>query len=97
MRGNLEWSSCKVIYDSRPPHIWRNIFAFPHLLESPSSYMNLQLLHSEFPYISGKFNFLFYQCIFSHLSYYCQFFSKLILSPLYKGGVCFEGAYATKN
>ncbi len=41
--------------------------------------MNLQLLHSEFPYISGKFDFLFYQCIFPHLNYYCQFFSKLLL------------------
>jgi hypothetical protein len=28
-----------------------------------SSYMTLQLLHSEFPYIWGKFDFLFYQCI----------------------------------
>ncbi len=36
--------------------------AFPHILESPSSYMTLQLLHSEFPYICGKFDFLFYQC-----------------------------------
>jgi hypothetical protein len=26
------------------------------------SYMTLQLLHSEFPYIWGKFDFLFYQC-----------------------------------
>ena len=25
--------------------------------------MTLQLLHSEFPYIRGKFDFLFYQCI----------------------------------
>jgi hypothetical protein len=24
--------------------------------------MTLQLLHSEFPYILGKFDFLFYQC-----------------------------------
>jgi hypothetical protein len=24
--------------------------------------MTLQLLHSEFPYIRGKFSFLFYQC-----------------------------------
>jgi hypothetical protein len=28
-----------------------NICAFPHILGSPSSYMTLQLLHSEFPYI----------------------------------------------
>ncbi len=42
---------------------WGNICAFPHILGSPSSYMTLQLLHSEFPYIWGKFSFLFYQCI----------------------------------
>ncbi len=44
-----------------PPHIWLNISAFPHILESPSSYMTLQLLHSDFPYIWGKLDFLFYQ------------------------------------
>jgi hypothetical protein len=38
-------------------------FRIPHKLGSPSSYMTLQLLHSEFPYIWGKFYFLFYQCI----------------------------------
>ena len=32
------------------------------MLGSPSSYMTLQLLHSEFPYIRGKFDYLFYQC-----------------------------------
>ncbi len=30
-------------------HIWGNICAFTHTLGSPSSYMTLQLLHSEFP------------------------------------------------
>ncbi len=39
-----------------------NICAFPHTLGRPSSYMTLQLLHSEFPYIWEKFDFLFYQC-----------------------------------
>ncbi len=33
--------------------------AFPHILGSPFSYMTLQLLHSEFPYIWGKFDFFF--------------------------------------
>jgi hypothetical protein len=28
-----------------------NIYAFPHILGSPSSFMTLQLLYSEFPYI----------------------------------------------
>ncbi len=32
-------------------HIWGNICAFPHILGSHSSYMTLQLLHSEYPYI----------------------------------------------
>ncbi len=44
------------------PHIWGNICTFPHVLGSPSSYMTLQLLHFEFPYIWGKFDFLFYHC-----------------------------------
>ncbi len=50
--------------------IWGNIYAFflfPHILGSPSSYMTLQLLHSEIPYIRGKFDFLFHQCIFQYL------------------------------
>ncbi len=41
-RGN----SCKVIYDYR-----LNICAFLHIMGSPSSYMTLQLIQSEFPYI----------------------------------------------
>ncbi len=46
------------------PHIWGNNCAFPHILGSPSSYMTLQLLHSEFPYIArGKIWFSFYQCM----------------------------------
>ncbi len=42
---------------------WGNICAFPLILGSSSSYMTLQLLHSEFPFIWGKSYFLFYQCI----------------------------------
>jgi hypothetical protein len=37
------------------------ICAFPHILRSPSSYMTLPPPPSEFPYIRGKFHFLFYQ------------------------------------
>jgi hypothetical protein len=37
------------------------IFAHFLILGSPSPYMTLQLLHSEFPYKWGKFDFLFYQ------------------------------------
>ncbi len=43
-------------------HIWLTACAFPHILGSPFSYMTLQLLHFEFPYIWGKFDFHFYQC-----------------------------------
>ncbi len=39
-----------------------NIWAFPHLLGNHASYMTLQLLHSEFHCIWGKFDFRFYQC-----------------------------------
>ncbi len=54
------------------------------MLGIPSSYMTFQLLHSEFPYIWGKFYFLFYQCIlpsnhFLSLSYSSH---PLILYPL---------------
>ncbi len=39
---------------------------FPIYKEAVSyTYMTLQLLHSEFPYIWGNFDFLFYQCIHS--------------------------------
>ncbi len=41
------------------PHIWLNICAFPHILGSPSSYMTLHPIPSEFPYRWGKFYFLF--------------------------------------
>ncbi len=45
-----------------------NICAFPHILGSPSSYMTLQQLHSQFPDIWKKISFLFYQC-----SKYCTY------------------------
>ncbi len=45
------------------PHIWLNFCEFAHILGSPSSYIILKLLHSEFPYIWGKFDFLFCKCI----------------------------------
>ncbi len=47
-------------------HIWLTAYSYMGkyfcILGSPSSYMTLQLLHSEFPYIWGKFYFIFYQC-----------------------------------
>ncbi len=47
------------------PHIWLNIWAFPHILGSPSSYMTLQLLHSEFPYTVRKVIFSFLSVFYS--------------------------------
>ncbi len=52
-------------------HIWLTVSSIigkylrisSYILKSTSSYMTLQLLHSEFPYIWGKFDFLFYQCM----------------------------------
>ncbi len=44
---------CKVIHDKRPPHIWLNIFAFPHIFGSPSSDMTLQP--------PSRLNFLIYE------------------------------------
>ncbi len=42
---------------------WKySVCAFPHLLGSPSSYITLHPIASEFPYRWGKFCFLFYQC-----------------------------------
>ncbi len=39
------------------PHMWENICAFSHILGSPSPYVTLQLLHSEFPYTVYEENF----------------------------------------
>ncbi len=55
-------------------HIWLTASSYmgkylrisSYILGSPSSYMILQLLHSEFPYIWGKFYSIFYQCILSN-------------------------------
>jgi hypothetical protein len=54
--------SCKVIYEEGLPNIWGNAQIFSHIWGGRQSYMTLQLLHSEFPYIRGKLDFLFYQC-----------------------------------
>ncbi len=56
----------KLRMEQLQSHIWLKassyICAFPHILGSSSSNMTLRLLHSEFPSICGKFDFLFYQC-----------------------------------
>ncbi len=52
-------------------HIWlmassysETICAFPHIFGSPSSYMTLHPIPSEFPYIWGKFCFLFISAVY---------------------------------
>jgi hypothetical protein len=45
-----------LIYDE-------NLCAFPHILGSPSSYMSLHPIPSEFPYIFGKLSFIFFICV----------------------------------
>jgi hypothetical protein len=42
--------------------MWGNICAFPHILGISSSYMTLQLLHSEFPLYEENLIFFIYQC-----------------------------------
>ncbi len=46
-----------VVYCTMYTDVKENLY-----IRKPLSYMTLQLLRSEFPYISGKFSFLFYQC-----------------------------------
>ncbi len=55
-------ATCKVIYEEGLPNIWGNAQIFSHIWGGLLSYMTLQLLPSGFPYIWGKFCFLFYQC-----------------------------------
>ncbi len=59
-----EWSSCKVIYEDMLPNLRGNAQIFNHIWGGHSSYMTLQLRHSEFPYIWGKFYFLFFCAVF---------------------------------
>jgi hypothetical protein len=69
LQGNSEWSSCKVIYEEGLPNIWGNAQIFPHIWGRLSViYETLKLLHSEFPYMWGKFYFIFYQCSFADWS-----------------------------
>ncbi len=54
------------LYEEGLPNIiiWGNTKIFNHIWGACYSYMTLQLLHSEFHYIWGKFYFIFYQCTF---------------------------------
>ncbi len=52
------------------------------MLGSPSSYMTLQLLHSECPYIWGKFYFLFYQCSYDNFMRFCHIFGLLYIQKV---------------
>ncbi len=52
----------------RLPYIWGNAQTFPHIQYEEAvviyEWMTLELRHSEFPCIWGKFDFLFYQCTY---------------------------------
>ncbi len=50
-----------------PPNIWGYAQIFPYIWGGRQSYMTLQLLHSEFPHIWGKFYFLFISVQYSPL------------------------------
>jgi hypothetical protein len=49
-------------------YVWGNICAFPRILGSPSSYMTLQLLHSEFPLYDENLIFFFISAFSSRLN-----------------------------
>ncbi len=68
IKGNSEWSSCKVVY-KEGLLIYEEMRKYFTLHKEAVSHicMTLQLLHSEFPYIWGKFDFLFYRCM--HVKY----------------------------
>ncbi len=56
-----------ILLTASSPHIWLNIWAFPHILGSLCNhitYVTLKPIPSEFPSKWGKFLFLFYQCCF---------------------------------
>ncbi len=55
IKNKIKFSSYmrKFRMEQLQSHIWGNIFAFPHILGRPSSYMTQQLLHS--------LNFLIYK------------------------------------
>ncbi len=59
--GNSEGSGAKSYMTNGLLIYGENICAFLHILGSPSSYMTLHPIPSEFPYIWGKLCFLFYQ------------------------------------
>ncbi len=57
-------------------NIWGNAQIFSHIWRGRYSEMILQPLPSEFPYVWGKFNFLFSQCNVFHFYAYSKNFSS---------------------
>ncbi len=57
--GNSEWSGAKSYMTNDLLIYGENICAFPHILGSPSLYMTLHPVPSEFPYIYEE-NFVFF-------------------------------------
>ncbi len=69
--GNSKGSGAKSYMTNDLLIYGENICTFPHMLGSPSSYMTLHPIPSEFPYISGKFSFLFIRVGNHHMANYC--------------------------
>ncbi len=83
---------CEVIYVINDLLMMETcICAFPHVLGSPSPYMTLHPILSEFPYIWGKFSFLFYHCCI--LKQASKRGNVLFLSPLWHFFFCRGGSY----
>ncbi len=53
---------CHTVYEEGLSNIWGNAETFNQIWGGRQSYMTLQLLYSEFPYILEKNLFSFYQC-----------------------------------
>ncbi len=76
-------------------HIWltassgKYLRISSYILGSTSSYMTLQLLHSEFPYIWGKFDFLVFTAQDgNYTEYNCRQRCEKVYTVLYSPRIC---------
>jgi hypothetical protein len=59
IEGNSDGSGCKVIYEEGLSNIYEEMSKYLTILEEAFSHI---VIDFEFPYLRGKFYFLFYQC-----------------------------------
>jgi hypothetical protein len=59
--------------------------------------MTLQLLHSEFPFISGKFYFISYQCVNIPICLFVMFVMSFVTLLFIHEGTKVTGSNCTKN